>query len=329
MKQLIKRTALIALSVLALFVTAAYPVEGKKEPQKKIDLAKTLKFIQGWSSREKWDSFPESPSFAYYNSYSMLALGGQISPDLKKKIVEYLKSCQISDGGFVAQPKYAKDSETISTYFALKTLELLGSLDTIDKNQAVKYVVSLTQSDGSIKAKTKDKEATLSTTYYGVSSLAILNALDKLDKNKTISYINTYHEAGQGFCIIQSKISMPISTFMAVRSLSLLGGMTPGIKADVIKYLKQTRYSGLVTKGKYTAQPQIEELYYVLAAFSDLSAMNVAGKSKIYKFIESLYISENGGFGPEPLLGTTPPSTYYAIASLVKIGKLKEPQGIK
>ena len=152
------------------------------EPQRKIDLAMTVKFIQSWSTRDKWDKFPESPSFAYYNTYSLKALNAEISPELREKIVDALKSCQMKDGGFSAGPGHGADSNTIFTYYSLATLDLLNALDSIDGQQAVVYVRSLVRKDGSIKAKADDAGATLATTYYGVASLGLLHALEDEDE---------------------------------------------------------------------------------------------------------------------------------------------------
>ncbi|HEX9136975.1 MAG TPA: hypothetical protein VF905_08530, partial [Nitrospirota bacterium] len=55
--------AMLVIVLMASFISFSYAVEKNKEPEKKIDLAMTLKFIQSWSKRDKWDKFPESPSF--------------------------------------------------------------------------------------------------------------------------------------------------------------------------------------------------------------------------------------------------------------------------
>jgi len=114
-----------------------------------------------------------------------------------------------------------------------------------------------------------------------------------------------------------------VATFMAVRTLTMLEGVDPALKTDVVRYLKQTRYAGRTAKAKYSTLPNIEEMSYVLEALSDLSALKVVDNNNVMAFIESLYIQENGGFGPEPGLGTTPPSTYHAIVCLSMLGKLK------
>jgi prenyltransferase beta subunit len=303
-------------------VSFSQAAEMKKESPKRIDLTKTLQFIQSWSARDKWDKFPESPSFAYYNTYSLKALNADISPELRKKIIEALKTCQMNDGGFSAGPEYSKESNTIFTYYSLATLDLLNAMDSIDHKKAVSYVSSLVQKNGSIKAKASDTNATLATTYYGIASLGLLRALNIVNKESVIAYINTYREDRKGYGLIQGKLSLPGATSMAIKSLSLLGGLTPDIRTEVIRYLKETRYSGLVKDKKYTTLPSMQELAAVLETLAELSSLNVVDKHNVYTFIESLYIPENGGFGPEPGLGTTPPSTYYAIVCLDKIGKL-------
>lgn len=308
--------------LLASMASFSHAAEKKKEPQKKIDLAMTLKFIQGWSSRDKWDKFPESPSFAYYNAYSLKALNADIRPELRKKIIDALKNCQMKDGGFSAGQGYSTESNTIFTYYSLAALDLLHALDAIDQKKAADYIRSLVQKDGGVKAKAADTNATLATTYYGVASLGLLKALDTLDKKSVIAYINTYREDRKGYCLIQGKISLPGATFMAIKSLSLLGWVTPDIRKEVVNYLKESRYSGRVKSAQYTTLPSMEEMAEVLETLSELSSVNVVDKNNVYKFVESLYIPENGGFGPEPGLGTTPPSTYYAIVCLEKIGRL-------
>src|SRR5512147_1842907 len=188
------------LMLLSLCAPSAYATKNAMEPPKRVDISLTLKFIEGWSARDKWDKFPESPSFAYYNTYSLLALGAGVSPELKGKIVSAIRACQMKDGGFSAGPDHGTESNTIFTYYSLATLNLLNAMDSIDRDKAASYVRSLIQKDGSIKAKTADAGATLATTYYGVASLGLLNALDTVDKKSVIAYINTYREGRKGYC---------------------------------------------------------------------------------------------------------------------------------
>ena len=321
MKKFFAVGAFVLLS-LASFTPSVHAKQTVAEPQQKIDLAMTLKFIESWSTRDKWDKFPESPAFAYYNTYSLKALNGEISPELRQKIVDALKSCQMKDGGFSAGPGHGTESNTIFTYYSLATLDRLNAMDSIDLQHAITYVLALVQKDGSIKAKAADAGATLATTYYGVASLSLLHALDTVDRKSIVGYINTYREEHKGYGLIQGKISMPGATFMAVKSLSLLGGLTPVVRKEIVNYLKGSRYSGRMKQNTYSTLPNVQDMAAVIDTLAELSSLNVIDKGSVYKFIESLYIPENGGFGPEPGLGTTPPSTYQAVNCLAKIGKL-------
>jgi len=290
-----------------------------QEDEKKIDLNLTLEYVKDWANRK---NFPESVTFSYYCAYSLMALEKKVGPDARKKIVDYIKKCQTDGGGFVPEPEFSKDPNLLSSYFALKTLALINATDAIDKEQAVKFVLSLLQPDGGFKSEPKKDYHSLATTYYGVTCLHLLNALDQIDKEKTVSYIQSYREKGQGFSVKKNGVSRPISTYMAVRSLKLLGAFDEEIKPDLVNYLKGTRYAGLVEDEKYTMQPTMRELAFMLEALDDLSAVKEVNQDKVYEFIKSLYVPDNGGFGPKPSYGTTPPSIYEGVLSLEKLGKL-------
>lgn len=101
-----------------------------------------------------------------------------------------------------------------------------------------------------------------------------------------------------------------------------MGDLTDSTKNDVVDYLKSSRYSGLISDKKYPVLPELKDMADTIETFIQLSALDQANTSKMFEFVKSLSISENGGFGPQPGLGTTPPSTYYGMVCLVGLGKL-------
>lgn len=307
------------LSFLILFpaLVLTSPKSGRAEARQ-IDLSATLGFVENWATR---DAFPESTSFAYYNTYCQLALGGKLDDEARKKVIETIQSCQQPDGGFSSEPT-VKDANSIFTYYALKTLQLLDAIAAVDRDSAIRFVASLAQEDGSIKAKSEDKGASLMTTYYGVGSLAVLDAMDKLDKTRIVAYIEA-HQQANGFGMKVGKPPAPQSTFAAVQMLDLLGGLTPSIRSGVVDYLKESRYSGLQEDKKYNTLPSIEDMAYVIETASRLSALSQLNTEKMREFVASLFIPENGGFGPSPGLGTTPPSTYFGVVCLTGLGELR------
>jgi len=312
---------LVLISILSLLrIRTVGADEGKQ-----IDLSATTKYVNAWAARE---SFPDSPIFAYENAFCELALSGRVEDPHKKRIIEFLKNSQNVDGGFVSAPELKENSNVILTYFALAALDLIDATSAVRREKAADFVMSLVQDNGGITATAGDKVSNLGTTYYGIRCLYVLKALDRIDKAKTIAYIESYREADKGFGVIPGKPSAPQSTFMAVESLRLLGGLAEDIKPGVIRYLKETPYSGS-QESKNRALMNMENTAYVLETASILSAIQQLDVEEIHHFVESLYIPENGGFGPSPGYGTTPPGTYYAVWSLGRLGRLEGPLNIR
>jgi len=275
-----------------------------------IDTKVTLKLFKEWEQRK---TFPDSIPFAYYHAYSLLALEGKLQPEAIKKIAGFVKSCQKDDGGFVTQPTYAQQPNVIFTYYGVQ-------------DKAIGFVMSLLQDDGGIKgSNAKSDKANLITTCYGVSVLDALGALDKLDKKKTMAFINRYREQGAGFGMTVGQKSTPEASLLAMQTLRILGGLSDSTQKELTGYFLNTRYSGLIKDKKYKMLPTLKAMSYNLEGLHALSAMDKADKGAITSFVESLYVGENGGFGPQPGLGTTPPSTFHGVVCLVQLGRLPDP----
>ncbi|MGD8616629.1 MAG: terpene cyclase/mutase family protein [Gammaproteobacteria bacterium] len=316
---------LMPLALLSGVVQSAAEEDGGARDQ--IDLQLTGALVERWATRP---SFPESVTFAYYHVYMARALGQPITPERRKLITEYVAECQQPDGGFTPSPAHARTASVIYTWYALAALDLLGEAKAIRGRSAADFVVARAQPDGGIAATPREGDrANLATTYYGVESLRLLGALGALDSAKTTAFIQRYREEGRGFTRVEGGASTPQSTYMAVRVLKSLGTLTDQAEREIIDYLKDTRYSGLVEDRQYRLLPSIEAMAATLNALATLSRLDEIDSDKAYTFIGSLYVSVNGGFGPRPGLGTTPPSTYHAIHSLVRLGELPDPMAVR
>ena len=312
---------LVLLALLPGITHSASVEEAKTEGT--IDLQKTAALVKQWGTRP---SFPESVTFAYYHVYMARALGQEISQETRKLISGYIAGCQQLDGGFTPSPVHAKTSNVIYSYYALKTLDMLGETQAIDSKAATGFLISRIQPDGGLAATAKEGErANLATTFYAVEALRLQGAVDTLDKPKILAFIRRYREQGQGFTRVEGGVSTPQSTFMGVQILKTLGALTEQVGSEAVTYLRGTRYSGLVKDRQYKLLPNIEAMAATLEALAVLSALQEIDSDKVRKFIDSLYVPDNGGFGPRPGLGTTPPGTYYAILSLVRLGDLPDP----
>jgi prenyltransferase beta subunit len=302
------------------------PGANGNRPAEAVDLQRTAALVARWGSRP---SFPESVTFAYYHLYVSGALDQDVSAGIRDKISDYIVACQQPDGGFTPKPEHTKTSSVIYTYYALEALQLLGNTKQIDTQAALDFLHARMQDTGGIAATAREGEqANLATTYYGIEALRLLKAMDSLSKrqrDRLTAFIHRYREPARGFTRVEGAVSIPQSTFMGVRALQHLGALTDTIRSEVIAYLKDTRYSGLVKDKKYRMQPNIEAMAATLQALATLSATAELNTANVLRFIRSLYVPVNGGFGPRPGLGTTPPSTYHAIVSLVQLQELPDP----
>jgi prenyltransferase beta subunit len=315
------RVALVLLVLLPGITQSASGEDAKTADT--IDLQKTTALVQQWGTRP---SFPESVTFAYYHVYMTVALGREITPETRKLISGYIAGCQQADGGFTPSPAHARTSNVIYSYYALRTLDLLGETQAIDRKAATGFLLARIQPAGGFAATAREGEqASLATTFYGIEALRLLGSVDSLDKEKMIAFIQRYREQGKGFVRVTGGVSTPQSTFMGVQSLQSLGALTKQVGSEVVSYLKGTRYSGLITDRQYKLLPSIEAMAATLQALALLSAVQEIDSDKVHAFIDSLYVPDNGGFGPRPGLGTTPAGTYYAILCLVRLGSLPDP----
>lgn len=307
----------------ALFAAGAQADNAQAKPA--VDLSKTRQLFLGWTQRER---FPDTVTLAYSTVYALQALGSPLSKEKAEVVIKFIRACQRDDGGFVSDPKYSPRSNLVYTYYALKSLSLLGALDSIDRKKAAQYVVELVQEDGAINPSPHEKgRATLASTYYGVGVLDVLGRLERLNKEKIAAHVLTHRASDDGFAMTPRGASSPMASAMAVKTLSALGGLSELVRAGAIRYLEGaveflgtlgTRYRALATMQSATA---------IVEALSAMKALDEVDTEKVARFVESLYIPQNGGFGPSPGLGITPPSTYQGVLCLEKLGRLRAGSG--
>jgi len=78
---------------------------------------------------------------AYWCLNALYALQIAIPLEKRKKIINWIKSCQNKDGGFGGNNGH--DSHITSTLYAILVLILLDGLDTINTDKSSSYVASL------------------------------------------------------------------------------------------------------------------------------------------------------------------------------------------
>lgn len=315
--------SIVLLYIIALPLTPSAWAADKAEEAGVIDTRSTLHLFMEWEERK---TFPDSMPFAYYHAYALMALQGKVQPEVAEKITAFILSCQTRNGGFAVRPALTQNPNILFTYYAIKTLDLLDKINLVDKNKIIRYTLSLQQDDGGIKGSSTNGDApNLATTCYGIEVLKQLGAIDSLEKEKTVAFINRYRENGAGFGVSVGHGSTPEASFLGLNALETLDALTAQTREELSTYFLGTRYAGLIKDKKYKTLPKLKTMSFTLDGLHALGNLDKADRAAITAFVESLYIPENGGFGPMPGLGTTPASTFYGVVCLVHLGLLPEP----
>lgn len=330
-KGMVVVSALVAglfLLLSALGMVAAAPAQsGASRPVKKalkpFDFEKTRRLIADWAVRKR---FPDELTIAYYYTYSKMVLDGRVPEAVEKRIVRFVRACKRPDGGFASDPRYAAFSTVKDTYYAYRVLRLLKRLDAVNWSDTAAFLRSRMTPDGGFTNRAGDKGSTLVSTSWAVQVLAGLHALPKEKRSIMVGYIEGFRGRDGGFSMLKGRPSSPRATWLAVRALAALHALDPKTRQGVVAYLKTTRYSGLIKGKKYRTRPYVEELYHLLDAMALCGAVDQVGREEILHFLYRLYIPINGGFGPTPGLGTTPPSTFFALKSLALLELLPDPE---
>jgi hypothetical protein len=110
---------------------------------------------------------------------------------------------------------------------------------------------------------------------------------------------------------------------MAVGTLSRLGALTPEVREGAVRYLEGA-VAFLGTLGpRYRSLATMQSATAIVDSLAALDALGDVDTAKLKDFVLSLYVPQNGGFGPSPGLGTAPPTTYQGVRCLAVLGALK------
>ncbi len=310
------RILVLVLAFAAIF--AATACAGEKAPVKDFDFAQTKTFMREMESRP---DFPVSLMLANDYAYSLPALGDTIDPVRKSAIITYVKSVQLTNGGFVGD-KASKNASLLYTDLALETLTYINATGSIDAGKVKAFVASLKNPDGGFGFSQESKGSSLATTFYAVRVLKTIGGLDLLDRAKTTEYLKGFEKKEGGFGFVKGPgVANAKNTYMAAFVLNTLGSLDDVTRKNAVKFLATTPYLDKQSK----EQPELNEQFYAIKALQELKAADKVDSKLAMAFLKKIYISVNGGFGPLEGYGSTPDSTTTALRILVEIGKLKAP----
>lgn len=176
-------------------------------------------------------------TFGYYNLSSLyyLLAGLQASgrePADPKPLVEYVRSRQAPEGGFVdvrSETSVPSDDEAhiAHTFFALASLKLLGqSLSSAERQRCIAFVQGCQTSSGGYRWNPQDSApANHADVYYTWAALRSLASLGSTPRGslQCLQWLNSLHNSDGGFGDQSGWRSRLYSTYYAVHSLALLG----------------------------------------------------------------------------------------------------------
>ncbi|MBO3798305.1 MAG: prenyltransferase/squalene oxidase repeat-containing protein [Thermoproteota archaeon] len=94
------------------------------------------------------------------------------------KTIDWIKSLQGKDGGFSSKP--GGSASLLSTFFAIRSLQLLNAMDSVNKEKAIEFIKSCYRNGGFDDKPEEMEEEKEWLAYSGVKSLEILNALNEV-----------------------------------------------------------------------------------------------------------------------------------------------------
>jgi len=313
--------SLILLLVLTLAASVAPADDPDTTPG--VDLGKTRSLLESWTHRT---TFPDSVTFAYYLADSLRMLEGGVPAEARDRIINFIRRCQRPNGGFVSNPAFGDAPNVVYTYYALAALDVVDAGYAVDRDKALGFIRRLTDPEGGIRSTPGDKaRPSLGSTFYGVEALRLIKGVEVLDTDKTTAFILAHRTGDEGgFGVTAKGVARPRPTSMAVRTLATLGTLSEELRAQAIGYL-ETAIALVGTKGpQLQAFSTTQAVTDIVEALDRLEALDDVITDRLVEFVKDRYIAQNGGFGPAPGLGTTPPSTYQGLLCLEKLDALPE-----
>ncbi|XP_065307947.1 geranylgeranyl transferase type-2 subunit beta isoform X2 [Dermacentor albipictus] len=215
----------------------------------------------------------------YWGLTAMDLMGALDSFD-RAEIIEFVKQCQYSCGGFGASIHH--DPHLLYTLSAIQILSTFDALDTIDIEKTVSYVKELQQEDGS---------------FYG----------DKWGEVDTRF----------SFCAVAC---LALLIYCCLGTLSILGRLHHINADLLGWWLCERQLPSGGLNGRPEKLPDVCYSWWVLASLKIIGRLHWIDKEKLQNFILASQDEETGGFGDRPGDMVDPFHTLFGLAGLSLLG---------
>ncbi|CAI5445015.1 unnamed protein product [Caenorhabditis angaria] len=245
-----------------------------------------------------------------------------LSKDLEKmpsqEIIEYVKTCRNSDGGYGPAPGH--DSHILHTLCAVQTLLIFGeTIDSETSNEIASYVKSLQQEDGSFVGDIAG-EIDTRFTMCSLATCHLINRPNTLNIQKAIEFIMRCYNTDGGFGTRPGSESHAGQVYCCVGSLAITGRLEEINRDRTAEWLafRQCESGGL--NGRPEKLPDVCYSWWVLASLAILGRLDFIDEKKMKRFIFACQDDETGGFADRPGDCADPFHTVFGIAALSLFG---------
>lgn len=233
-----------------------------------------------------------------YWGLTALALMGHTDALPRDDMIAWVMSCWNDQvGGFAPHPEH--DPHLHPTLSAIQILATHDSLDLLNKEKVVAYVLSLQSPDGSF-AGDQWGERDSRWSYTAVSILSLLGRLDALDREKTVGFIERCRNFDGGFGMADGAESHAAYVWTCVAALAILDRLDV-VETDTLCWWLCERQ---LPNGGLNGRPEkLEDVCYswwALASLSILGRAHWVDAPKLSEFILSAQDFDKGGLADRP-----------------------------
>eukprot|EP01029_Cantina_marsupialis_P011042 TRINITY_DN2482_c0_g1_i1.p1 TRINITY_DN2482_c0_g1~~TRINITY_DN2482_c0_g1_i1.p1 ORF type:complete len:326 (-),score=92.60 TRINITY_DN2482_c0_g1_i1:129-1106(-) len=255
-------------------------------------------------------------SGAYWTVSAQLLLNADDSID-KEALVEWILSCQHSNGGFGGDNDH--DAHMLYTLSAIQLLAICDALDRVDKDRIAEFVISLMNEDGSFYGdKWGEKDTRFS--YCATASLALIGQLDKINKEKVIEFVLKCQNFDGGFGLLPGAESHAGQMFCCVGTLSILNAIDRMNVDSLAWWLSERQCDSGGLNGRPEKQADVCYSWWVISCLKIIDRLTWIDGNGLMKFILACQDKEDGGIADRPGDMADAYHTFFGIAGLNMLG---------
>ncbi|CAH8540717.1 unnamed protein product [Dicrocoelium dendriticum] len=253
-----------------------------------------------------------------------LDLLGELNLIDKDSVVEFVLSCQNSDGGLSPAPSH--DSHLLSTLSGLQVMALLDCIHRLNTDAIVRYILNLQQPDGSFWG---DEWGEVDTrfSFCAIASLCLLGRLDEciklghLNKDACATYLERCQNLDGGFGTKPGSESHAGQAYCVIGSLSLLRELRRLHLERASWWLAERQMPSGGLNGRPEKKPDVCYSWWALATLTILGRSAWISARKLTRFILAAQDTETGGIADRPGDVPDPFHTLFGLAGLSLIAQ--------